>query len=87
MCALPYSASSSFLLLYSRTGPRRALSLKLSDTRVYEPDCYTGVAKPPGVSLWHLKGGVPAPFQDEETGARLFHQAHATRLLVRDHLF
>ena len=25
------------LLLYSRTGPRRALSLKLSDTRVYEP--------------------------------------------------
>ena len=26
------------LLLYSRTGPRRALSLKLSDTRVYEPE-------------------------------------------------
>ena len=29
---------SSLLLLYSRTGPRRALSLKLSDTRVYEPE-------------------------------------------------
>ena len=26
------------LLLYSRTGPRRALSFKLSDTRVYEPE-------------------------------------------------
>ena len=26
------------LLLYSRTGPRRALSLKLSDARVYEPE-------------------------------------------------
>ena len=26
------------LLLYSRTGPRRALSLKLSDTRIYEPE-------------------------------------------------
>ena len=26
------------LLLYSRTGPRRALSLKLSDRRVYEPE-------------------------------------------------
>ena len=31
------------LLLYSRTGPRRALSLKLSDTRVYEPLPESGV--------------------------------------------
>jgi hypothetical protein len=31
------------LLLYSRTGPRRALSLKLSDTRVYEPEIRTTV--------------------------------------------
>ena len=29
------------LLLYSRTGPRRALSLKLSDTSVYEPEIRT----------------------------------------------
>ena len=39
-CALysPRAATGLLLLLlYSRTGPRRALSLKLSDTRVYEP--------------------------------------------------
>ena len=34
----PCGASLLFFLLYSRTGPRRALSLKLSDTRVYEPE-------------------------------------------------
>jgi hypothetical protein len=33
------------LLLYSRTGPRRALSLKLSDTRVYEPEKRTRLGR------------------------------------------
>ena len=33
------------LLLYSRTGPRRALSLKLSDTRVYEPEIRTRLGR------------------------------------------
>ena len=33
------------LLLYSLTGPRRALSLKLSDTRVYEPEKRTRLGR------------------------------------------
>ena len=33
------------LLLYSCTGPRRALSLKLSDTRVYEPEIRTRLGR------------------------------------------
>jgi len=33
------------LLLYSRTGPRKALSLKLSDTRVYEPEKRTRLGR------------------------------------------
>ena len=33
------------LLLYSRTGPRRAVSLKLSDTRVYEPEKRTRLGR------------------------------------------
>ena len=38
MKTAPTSDEILFSLLYSRTGPRRALSLKLSDTRVYEPE-------------------------------------------------
>ena len=37
----PPSTPNLLLLLYSRTGPRRALSLRLSDTRVYEPKSQT----------------------------------------------
>ena len=37
--------SLSSLLLYSRTGPRRALSLKLGDTRVYEPEKRTRLGR------------------------------------------
>ena len=33
------------LLFYSRTGPRRALSLRLSDTRVYEPEKRTRLGR------------------------------------------
>ena len=33
------------LLLYSRTGPRRALSLKLSDTRVHAPEIRTRLGR------------------------------------------
>jgi len=33
----PLPSELLLLLLYSRSGPRRSLSLKLSDTRVYEP--------------------------------------------------
>ena len=36
---------SLLLLLYSRTGPRRALSLKLSDTRVYKPEKRTRLGR------------------------------------------
>ena len=43
------------LLLYSRTGPRGALSLKLSDTRVYEPEIRTRLGKtPPRADLTKL---------------------------------
>jgi hypothetical protein len=35
------------LLLYSVTGPRRSLSLKLSDTRVYEPPKVQSLLGPP----------------------------------------
>ena len=38
-------AGLPLLLLYSRTGPRRALSLKLSDTRVYEPEKRTRLGR------------------------------------------
>ena len=43
---LPSSQPILLLLLYSRTGPRRALiSLKLSDTRVYEPEIRTRLGR------------------------------------------
>ena len=38
-------ATLLLLLLYSRTGPRRALRLKLSDTRVYEPEKRTRLGR------------------------------------------
>ena len=42
---LAVSGSLLLLLLYSRTGPRRALSLKLSETRVYEPEKRTRLGR------------------------------------------
>ena len=41
---LPVAASSTRFFLTLVTGPRRSLSLKLSDTRVYEPQIRTGGA-------------------------------------------
>ena len=38
---LPYNVSFFFFFFTLVTGPRRALSLKLSDTRVYEPEIRT----------------------------------------------
>ena len=54
-------ATFLLLLLDSRTGPRRALSLKLSDTRVYEPPLrYHGPSADllcPGVCVRHEPPG------------------------------
>ena len=53
------------------TGPRRSLSLKLSDTRVHEPQIRVQAFKLPGTSVAVIKGRTDIPSAGREIDNRL----------------